>query len=163
MRGETIYAGCQDGYIKVLDLETRTPVRTVIVHEVNNRTLRVGEFLIKVLERRGTLPFHVAFRSLQCIRKREDSGGWEVVGVESFLKYCQRWSASFDCTAESDGHADGIILSSVVTYSDDSGQFQLITGANDGYIKVCTRDPPYNLTLTLLRYGISNPLNPVTI
>jgi hypothetical protein len=26
----------------------------------------------------------------------------------------------------------------VVTYSDESGQFQLVTGANDGYIKVCT-------------------------
>ncbi|KAG6811024.1 hypothetical protein H0H92_009327 [Tricholoma furcatifolium] len=30
---ETIYAGCQDGYVKVLDLETKTLVRTIIVQE----------------------------------------------------------------------------------------------------------------------------------
>lgn len=33
-QGETIYAGCQDGHVKVLDLETRTLVRTIIVQEV---------------------------------------------------------------------------------------------------------------------------------
>ncbi|RDB17979.1 putative di- and tripeptidase DUG2 [Hypsizygus marmoreus] len=32
-RGETIYAGCQDGYVKVLDLETKTLVRTILVQE----------------------------------------------------------------------------------------------------------------------------------
>ncbi|KAG5220748.1 di- and tripeptidase DUG [Salix suchowensis] len=32
-RGETIYAGCQDGYVKVLDVETRACVRTIIVDE----------------------------------------------------------------------------------------------------------------------------------
>lgn len=32
-RGDTIYAGCQDGYVKVLDLETKTLVRTIIVQE----------------------------------------------------------------------------------------------------------------------------------
>lgn len=30
---DTIYAGCQDGYVKVLDLETKTLVRTIIVQE----------------------------------------------------------------------------------------------------------------------------------
>jgi di- and tripeptidase len=33
-RGDTIYAGCQDGYVRVFDLETKTLVRTIIVHEV---------------------------------------------------------------------------------------------------------------------------------
>lgn len=80
-----------------------------------------------------------------------------------FLKYYQRWSASFDCTAESDGHTDSIILSSVITYSDESGQFQLVTGANDGYIKVRTRGCPCDSILILLRYGTSNPPNPETI
>ncbi|KAG5639431.1 hypothetical protein H0H81_002302 [Sphagnurus paluster] len=32
-QGDTIYAGCQDGYVKVLDLETKTLVRTIIVQE----------------------------------------------------------------------------------------------------------------------------------
>lgn len=31
--GDTIYAGCQDGYVRVFDLETRTLVRTIIVQE----------------------------------------------------------------------------------------------------------------------------------
>jgi di- and tripeptidase len=34
--GETIYAGCQDGHVKVLDLETKTLVRTIIVQEVSS-------------------------------------------------------------------------------------------------------------------------------
>ena len=34
-KGDTLYAGCQDGYVKVLDLETQTLIRTIIVHEVN--------------------------------------------------------------------------------------------------------------------------------
>ncbi|KAF5382706.1 hypothetical protein D9615_002814 [Tricholomella constricta] len=32
-QGDTIYAGCQDGYVQVLDLETKTLVRTIIVQE----------------------------------------------------------------------------------------------------------------------------------
>ncbi|EGN97989.1 hypothetical protein SERLA73DRAFT_169073 [Serpula lacrymans var. lacrymans S7.3] len=32
-REETIYAGCQDGYVKIWDLETKTLVRTIIVQE----------------------------------------------------------------------------------------------------------------------------------
>jgi len=32
-KGDTLYAGCQDGYVKVLDLETQTLIRTIIVHE----------------------------------------------------------------------------------------------------------------------------------
>lgn len=32
-RSDTLYAGCQDGHIKVLDLETRTLVRSIIVQE----------------------------------------------------------------------------------------------------------------------------------
>ena len=33
-KGDTIYAACQDGYVRVFDLETKTFVRTIIVHEV---------------------------------------------------------------------------------------------------------------------------------
>lgn len=73
-----------------------------------------------------------------------------------FLKYLQRWSVSFDSTAELDGHVESIILSSVVTYSDESGQFQLVTGANDGYIKVRTECPSPDLMLMFFRCGTSN-------
>jgi di- and tripeptidase len=31
---DTIYAGCQDGHVKVFDLETKTLLRTIIVEEV---------------------------------------------------------------------------------------------------------------------------------
>ncbi|KAJ7457667.1 hypothetical protein B0H11DRAFT_2063012 [Mycena galericulata] len=33
VKDETVYAGCQDGSVKVLDLETKTLVRTIIVQE----------------------------------------------------------------------------------------------------------------------------------
>lgn len=33
VRGDTIYAGCQDGYVKILDLETKTLVRSLIITE----------------------------------------------------------------------------------------------------------------------------------
>jgi hypothetical protein len=33
--GDTVFAGCQDGYVKVLDLETKTLIRTIIVQEVD--------------------------------------------------------------------------------------------------------------------------------
>ncbi|GJE91816.1 Zn-dependent exopeptidase [Phanerochaete sordida] len=33
VRGDTIYAGCQDGHVKILDLETKTHVRSLIITE----------------------------------------------------------------------------------------------------------------------------------
>lgn len=33
-KDETIYAGCQEGSVKVLDMETKTLVRTIITQEV---------------------------------------------------------------------------------------------------------------------------------
>lgn len=33
-RHETVYVGCQDGHVKVFDLETKTLVRTIIAQEV---------------------------------------------------------------------------------------------------------------------------------
>ena len=38
-KGDTIYAGCQDGYVKVLDVETKTLVRTIIVQEVRKSSM----------------------------------------------------------------------------------------------------------------------------
>jgi di- and tripeptidase len=40
-RGETAYAGCQDGYVTVWDLDTKTLVRAIIVQEVRVVLLRV--------------------------------------------------------------------------------------------------------------------------
>lgn len=38
-RGDTVYAGCQDGVVKVWDLETRTLVRTLMVVEVSDKVV----------------------------------------------------------------------------------------------------------------------------
>lgn len=50
---ETIYAGCQDGHVKVLDLETKTLVRTIIVQEVHVLKCHLP-FLIKYCIRAST-------------------------------------------------------------------------------------------------------------
>ncbi|KAI0247221.1 hypothetical protein BJV78DRAFT_1133717, partial [Lactifluus subvellereus] len=42
-REDIIYAGCQDGYVRVWDLQTNTFIRTIIVQEVCGRlSLRLG-------------------------------------------------------------------------------------------------------------------------
>jgi hypothetical protein len=46
VNGDTIYAGCQDGHVKVLDLETKTLVRTIIVEEVGSMYLHLMFILI---------------------------------------------------------------------------------------------------------------------
>src|ERR1700761_8355292 len=47
----------------------------------------------------------------------------------------QRFSASFDCTASWQAH-NGIVLSSIITYENQNNHPYLITGGNDGNIKV---------------------------
>lgn len=101
--GETIYAGCQDGHVKVLDFETRTLVRSIIVQEnVDVLSLSIMQSDLYTCSADG---------------------------------HIHRWSSSFDCTASWRAH-DGIVLSSVVSCSSDRKSFCLITGANDGFVKV---------------------------
>lgn len=45
-RGDTIYAGCQEGYVRVFDLETKTLVRTIIVHEVRGSFNSLAESIL---------------------------------------------------------------------------------------------------------------------
>ena len=40
-RHEAVYAGCQDGHVKIFDLNTRTLVRTIIAQEVSLNTIKV--------------------------------------------------------------------------------------------------------------------------
>ncbi|KAG1749335.1 hypothetical protein EDB19DRAFT_1682039 [Suillus lakei] len=101
--GETIYAGCQDGHVNVLDFETRTLVRSIIVQEnVDVLSLSIMQSDLYTCSANG---------------------------------HIHRWSSSFDCTASWRAH-DGIVLSSVVSCSFDRKSFCLITGANDGFVKV---------------------------
>ena len=41
VRNETVYAGCQDGHVKVFDLDMRTVVRTIIAQEVSALFARI--------------------------------------------------------------------------------------------------------------------------
>ncbi|KAG6333727.1 hypothetical protein ID866_5355, partial [Astraeus odoratus] len=102
-RGDIVFAGCQDGYVKVFDLETKTLVRTIIVQEnVDILSLSVMHSDLFTCSANG----HV-----------------------------QRWSPSFNCTSSWKAH-DGIVLSSVITQSVEANGFVLVTGANDGFVKV---------------------------
>ncbi|KAI5122438.1 hypothetical protein M0805_008751 [Coniferiporia weirii] len=108
-RHETVYAGCQDGHVKVFDLGTKTLVRTIIAQEgVDILSLSMIDTDLYTCSANGRV---------------------------------QRWSASFDCTASWPAH-DGIILSSVITFCNQSDSWRLITGANDNCIKLWHIDRP---------------------
>ncbi|KAH7885115.1 hypothetical protein F5I97DRAFT_1810763 [Phlebopus sp. FC_14] len=101
--GDTIFAGCQDGYVKVFDLETKTLVRTIIVQEnIDILSLSIMHFELYTCTSNGQI---------------------------------QRWSPSFNCTASWRAH-DGSVLSSLITSSADANGFVLVSGANDGFVKI---------------------------
>ncbi|KAK7441816.1 hypothetical protein VKT23_016478 [Stygiomarasmius scandens] len=102
IQGDTIYGGCQDGHVKVLDLETNSLVRTILVQEgVDILSLSLIDSELYTCSANG---------QVQC------------------------FNGSFDCTASWHAH-DGIVLSSII--SNDGGRRPaLVTGGNDGRIKV---------------------------
>ncbi|KAA1473719.1 Zn-dependent exopeptidase [Dentipellis sp. KUC8613] len=115
--GDIVFAGCQDGYVKVWDTQTRTLVRTIMVHEnVDVLSLSVMHSDLYTFSANGKI---------------------------------NRYSDTYDCTASWRAH-DGIILSSIVsrvcTGAPADGpaerEFQLLTGGNDGSIKVWSICPP---------------------
>lgn len=73
------------------------------------------------------------------------------------LTSLQRYSDTFDCTASWNAHS-GIVLSSIITHNAYPGEFELITGGNDGAINVIllytSRHP-----ILIHRYtqGLENP------
>ncbi|TFY73639.1 hypothetical protein EWM64_g10374 [Hericium alpestre] len=129
-REELVYAGCQDGYVKVWDTQTRTLVRTIIVHEnVDVLSLSVLHSDVYTFSANGQV---------------------------------NRYSDTFDCTASWRAH-DGIILSSII--SRDHNAYRLLTGGNDGAIKVWNIQPPrasYHRDPTS-PIGIASPENDVLI
>ncbi|KAF9219228.1 glutathione degradosome [Gyrodon lividus] len=103
VRGDTIFAGCQDGYVKVFDLETKTLIRTIIVQEnVDILSLSMMHSDLYTCSSNGQI---------------------------------QRWSSSFNCTASWKAH-EGIVLSSIISQSTQADGFLLVSGANDGFVKV---------------------------
>ena len=150
-KGDTIYAGCQDGYVKVLDVETKTLVRTIIVQEV------CAQNIIICRDRHLCIEQGIDIISMCRLGSNLYTGSangrikvadiYEKLSTLMFLLF-QCWSASFDCTASWLAH-NGIVLSSIVTKrsagkprtdaganDDAGGGFYLVTGGNDDYINV---------------------------
>ncbi|EIW81236.1 glutathione degradosome [Coniophora puteana RWD-64-598 SS2] len=94
-RREIIYAGCQDGYVKVLDPETRTLVRTLIVQEnVDVLSLSLMYTDLYTCSANGQIQ-------------------------------ASRFSASFDCTASWKAHNGIILSSLVTRFSEYKGFFMV--------------------------------------
>ncbi|KIJ60273.1 hypothetical protein HYDPIDRAFT_117355 [Hydnomerulius pinastri MD-312] len=109
VRGDTVFAGCQDGYVKIFDLETKTLVRTIIVQEnIDVLSLSMMHSDLYTCSSNGQI---------------------------------QRWSPSFNCTASWKAH-EGIVLSSIITQSTQASGFELVSGANDGFVKVWDIEAP---------------------
>jgi len=122
-RNGTVFGGCQDGHIKIWDLETKTLVRTLDVFPRPTVGLSVSHASSSV----DVLALSMIGTDLYSVL----SNGW-----------CQRWNASFEGTAEWKAH-DGIGLSSIVTSAPAGGlesdfpqRALLITGGSDANIKV---------------------------
>ncbi|KAG9315550.1 glutathione degradosome [Chiua virens] len=107
--GDTIFAGCQEGYVQVFDLETKTLVRTIMIQE------------------------NIDILSLSMVSS-------ELYTCSSNGKI-HRWSPRFNCTASWTAH-EGIVLSSIVTRLSEGDRFALISGANDGLVKIWEVDLP---------------------
>ncbi|KAG6372816.1 hypothetical protein JVT61DRAFT_7223 [Boletus reticuloceps] len=111
--GDTIFAGCQDGYVQVFDFETRTLVRTIIVQE------------------------NIDVLSLSMLHSELYTG--------SANGQIQQWSPTFNCIASWSAH-EGSVLSSIVTHSFQANTIVLVSGANDGFVKIWDIDSPSKAT-----------------
>ncbi|KAH9917958.1 Zn-dependent exopeptidase [Fomitopsis serialis] len=127
VRGETIYAGCQDGHLKVWDLETRTLVRVLITSEnVDILSLSMLKSDLYVCLANGEVQRWSA--------QFEHTASWKahdgIVLTSIVTRLCA--PAAVDEGILVDGDApehDGI-------------KFALVTGANDDQMKIWEVDPP---------------------
>jgi di- and tripeptidase len=122
-RNGTIYAGCQDGHIKIFDQDTKTLLRTLLVtvpasHQGHSKTGNTDVLSLSIIG--GDL--------YACM-----GNGW-----------CQRWCSSFVSTALWEAH-ERIGLSSIVTsalgheYQGKAGKAMLLTGGADSSIKASSK------------------------
>ncbi|KAI0078214.1 Zn-dependent exopeptidase [Panus rudis PR-1116 ss-1] len=115
VRGDTVFAGCQDGYVKVWDLETRTLVRSIIVCEnVDVLSLSMLHSDIYTCSANGQVKrFSAMF---------DPTASWQAhdgIVLSSVITYIRGSSGS-----------------------PGSRRPVLVTGGNDDYIKVWEVDPP---------------------
>ena len=130
-RNGTIYAGCQDGRIKIFDQDTKTLLRTLLVSvpPTSARPPSVPS------EKHGG-------KSKTC---NTDVLSLSMIGGDLYAcmgnGWCQRWCSSFITTALWEAH-ERIGLSCVVTsalgheYQGQAGKAMLLTGGADYTIKV---------------------------
>ncbi len=117
----TAYAGCQDGQVKVIDLEMKAIIRTIIAQEgVDILSLSLIGSDLYTCSANGD------------VQVRPASSVYAVGFV--LPSHFQRWSGSFDCISSWRAH-EGIVLCSRVTES-SSGRYRLITGGNDNCVNV---------------------------
>lgn len=76
VQGDTIFAGCQEGYVQVFDLETKTLIRTIMVQEVRQSSLRayLSRNPLCLPEHRYIIAFYAAFRALHEFLEWSDTG-----------------------------------------------------------------------------------------
>ncbi|KAG6909272.1 hypothetical protein DXG01_001334 [Tephrocybe rancida] len=111
--GDTVYAGCQDGYVKVLDLETKTLVRTIIVQEgVDILSMSMIDSDLYTCSADGWIKRWSA--SFDCTASWRGHDG---IVLSSFIDRNQHPNKR-------------------------TGSLRLVTGGNDNYIKVWEVDPP---------------------
>lgn len=120
-RHETIYAGCQDGAVKVFDLGTRTLVRTIIAQEgIDILSLSMIDSDLYTCSANGCVQRWSADVDYNCTKTWAAHNG---IVLSSFITKC---IASFG-TGQEGGDREAWIL---------------ITGANDNCIKLWPIDRP---------------------
>lgn len=131
VRNGTLYAGCQDGNVKVYDLETKTLLRTLLVDSSNH----------------ASAPTSIS--NNETSHKSTDVLSLSMVGGDLYAclgnGWCQRWNSNFQTTAHWKSH-DRIALSCVITCLSDvdtnPARALFVTGGADAHIKLWPIDVP---------------------
>ncbi|KIP03740.1 hypothetical protein PHLGIDRAFT_77079 [Phlebiopsis gigantea 11061_1 CR5-6] len=126
VRGDTVFAGCQDGYVKVLDLETKTVVRSLIIAEnVDILSLSMLHSDLYACSANGEIQRWSASFDL--------TGSWSAhsgIVLSSIVTRLQVPRSDEPAVGET-GDA-----------SKEHERFVLVTGGNDDQIKIWEVNPP---------------------
>ncbi|OSX56497.1 hypothetical protein POSPLADRAFT_1186649 [Postia placenta MAD-698-R-SB12] len=127
-RAETVYAGCQDGHVKVWDLETRTLVRSLIVVEnVDILSLSMLHSDLYACSANGEVQRWSATFNL--------TASWKAHGGIVLSSIVTRFPSDSLSGLELDDTSESRV-------SSNARKFAFITGASDDHIKVWEIEPP---------------------
>ncbi|KAI0785192.1 Zn-dependent exopeptidase [Abortiporus biennis] len=145
VRGDTAFAGCQDGHVKVCDLETRTLVRTIIVIEnVDVLALSMLHSDLYTCSANGQIQRYSATFDLTATWKAHDG-----IVLSSLITRLE-------------AHQHPLLSSSHDQPENGEGRIVLITGANDDYINLWDVELPHTKTDTaadISELGLDVPSN----